>query len=67
MDEDEFISIIEELCEEANDIIPEMLIIVDPYENKSITFTQMVRLVANYPETSPILSRFIEKEDYPFE
>ena len=49
LNEDEFISVIEELCEEASDIIPDLLMIVDPYETKTITFTQMVRLVANYP------------------
>lgn len=42
--------------------------IVDPYESKAITFTQVVRLVANYPENNPILSRFLEdkadEEDY---
>lgn len=43
--------------------------IVDPYEIKSITFTQVVRLVANYPESNPILSRFIDnngglRDDY---
>lgn len=37
--------------------------IVDPYETKTITFTQMVRLVANYPEANPILSRFIDKDE----
>lgn len=63
VNEDEFIAVIEQLCEEASDIIPELLMIVDPYETKTITFTQMVRLVANYPENSPILSRFIEEED----
>ena len=63
IDEDEFISIIEELCEEASDLIPELLAIVDPYETKSITFTQVVRLVANYPESNPILMRFLEPEE----
>jgi hypothetical protein len=38
-----------------------MLMIVDPYETKSITFTQLVRLMANYPENNPILSRYTEK------
>lgn len=37
--------------------------IVDPYETKMISFTQMVRLVANYPENNPILSRFIDKQE----
>lgn len=59
VDEDEFIAIIEELCEEASEIIPDLLGIVDPYETKSITFTQMVRLVANYPESNPILMRYL--------
>lgn len=31
VNEDEFISIVEELCEEAKDLIPDMLMIVDPY------------------------------------
>ena len=62
IDEDEFISIIEELCDEAADLIPELLAIVDPYETKSITFTQVVRLVANYPENNPILMRYLEPE-----
>lgn len=61
--EDEFIAVIEELCEEANEIIPDLLVVVDPYETKSITFTQMVRLVANYPEGNPILSRFVDPRD----
>ena len=43
--------------------MPYLLNIVDPYEIKLITFTQMVRLVANYPESRPILSRFIGNED----
>ena len=62
IDEDEFISIIEELCDEAADLIPELLAIIDPYETKSITFTQVVRLVANYPENNPILMRYLEPE-----
>ena len=44
-----------------NDMIPYLLNIIDPYEIKQITFTQMVRLVANYPESRPILSRFLGK------
>lgn len=63
INEDEFIAVIQELCSEGNDIVPYLLNIVDPYELKQITFTQMVRLVANYPESSPILSRFIGRED----
>lgn len=62
VNEEEFISIAEELCDEAKDILPEMLMIVDPYETKSITFTQVVRLMANFPENNPILSRYIDKE-----
>jgi hypothetical protein len=46
-----------------NDMIPYLLNIVDPYEIKQITFTQMVRLVANYPESRPILSRFLGKAE----
>lgn len=49
INEDEFILIIQDLCQEGNDIVPYLLNIVDPYEIKQITFTQMVRLVANYP------------------
>lgn len=48
--EDEFVLIIEDLCSEASEVIPGLLNTVDPYETKVITFTQMVRLVANYPE-----------------
>lgn len=40
-----------------------MLMIVDPYENKVITFSQMARLVQNYPEGNPILNRLISKEN----
>ena len=43
-------AIISDMCEDASDLIPSLLDIVDPYETKVITFTQMVRLVANYPE-----------------
>lgn len=43
-------------------MIPEMLDIVDPYENKIITFSQVARLAQNYPDTGPILNRLIEKE-----
>lgn len=67
VDEEEFISIIELLCEDAGELIPSLLDIVDPYETKAITFTQMVRLVANYPESNPILNRYAQKaeEEYP--
>ena len=58
VDEEEFIAIVELLCEDAADQIPSLLEIVDPYETKKITFTQMVRLVANYPESNPILNRY---------
>lgn len=68
VDEEEFISIIELLCEDAAELIPSLLDIVDPYETKAITFTQMVRLVANYPESNPILNRYAQKaEEYPVE
>lgn len=42
-------------------LVPSLLEIVDPYETKVITFTQMVRLVANYPEDNPILNRYAQK------
>lgn len=65
INEEQFISIIEILCEDSSALIPTLLDIVDPYETKSITFTQMVRLVANYPEDNPILNRYIQKNaDY---
>lgn len=66
VDEDEFISIIEMLSDEADLLIPRLLEIVDPFEIKAITFAQMVKLLANYPEDNPILNRFIE-EDYAAE
>ena len=47
--EEEFVAIISDMCEDASELIPSLLDIVDPYETKVITFTQMVRLVANYP------------------
>lgn len=31
VDEDQFIAIMEEVCEDASEMIPEMLDIVDPY------------------------------------
>jgi Ca2+-binding EF-hand superfamily protein len=63
VDEEEFISVIELLCEDAGELIPSLLDIVDPYETKAITFTQMVRLVANYPESNPILNRYAQKAE----
>ena len=54
-------AIISDMCEDAEDLIPNLLDIVDPYETKVITFTQMVRLVANYPEQNPILNRYAQK------
>lgn len=62
--------IVEDLCEDSVNLIPELLDIVDPYETKVITFTQMVRLVANYPEDNPILNRYAQKnatEEAPVE
>lgn len=44
-----------------------MLLIVDPYETKSITFSQLVSVIDNYPENHPILSRLHEKMDEPME
>ena len=61
--EEEFIAIISDLCEDAEELIPSLLDIVDPYETKVITFTQMVRLVANYPEEMPILNRYVQKNE----
>lgn len=69
VDEEEFIAIIELLCENAGELIPSLLEITDPYQTNAITFTQMVRLVANYPEDSPILNRYSQKnaEENPVE
>jgi Ca2+-binding EF-hand superfamily protein len=61
--EDEFIAIIELLVEDAGALSSSLLDIVDPYETKVITFTQMVRLVANYPEDNPILNRYSQTEN----
>lgn len=82
MSEEEFISIIKMLCsEEANDLVPELfaqLDQVDPLRSQTetaknkkaegITFTQMVSLLANYPENNPVLNRLLgEKELLPHE
>lgn len=59
--EEEFVTIVEDLCEDAQNLVPSLLDIIDPYETKIITFTQMVKLVANYPEENPILNRYAQK------
>ena len=61
--EEEFVACIGDLCEDAASLIPSLLDIIDPYEMKVITFTQMVRLVANYPEENPILNRYAQKNN----
>jgi hypothetical protein len=60
LNEEEFNELLQNMCEEADELAARFLNIIDPYTTNTITFTQVCKLLSNYPESGPVLTRFLK-------
>jgi Ca2+-binding EF-hand superfamily protein len=62
LNEEEFSELLHTMCADADNITEQFLNIIDPYTTNTITFTQICKLLSNYPEGAPILTRYLKKD-----
>ena len=60
LNEQEFNELLQNMCEGADDLAPRFLNMIDPYSTNTITFTQICKLFSNYPESEPVLTRYLK-------